>query len=147
MLIFVCLIAGLFPGNIKLFRGEASGIVRQIAQLWIIFIWGTKPIFLRTDYKTSMWKLPVLCGIYAFSAYGVNGHVNTPTLYRVLWGIGYIVGIEIYGYKALSEQATLYLKSEVILRQSQATNKAFYEIPVSIVITKYKNPNAVRFSN
>lgn len=119
----------------------------QISQLWIVFIWGTKPIFLRTDYKTSMWKLPVLCIVYAYSAYLLNGYVASATLYRVLWGFGYIVGIEMYGYQALAEQATLYLKSEVILRQSQATNKAFYEIPVSIVITKYKRPNAVRFSN
>jgi hypothetical protein len=98
MVVYVCLIAGLFPGNIKPFRGEASGIVRQISQLWIILIWGCKPIFLRTDYKTSIWKLPVMSGLYALSAYGVNGHVNTPTLYRVLWGLAYIVGIELYGY-------------------------------------------------
>jgi hypothetical protein len=98
LLVYVCLIIVILPGNFKLFRGEPSGIIRQISQLWIIIIWGSKPIFLRTDYKTSLWKLPLLCGLYALSAFGVNGHVNTPTLYRVLWGLGYIVGIELYGY-------------------------------------------------
>ena len=79
--------------------------------------------------------------------YGINDLVCNPLYYRVLWGIGFVVAIETYNYQALSEQANLFLKSEVAFRQSQATNKAFYEIPVSIVITKYKKPSAIKFSN
>lgn len=81
------------------------------------------------------------------TAYGTNDLVGSPLYYRVMMGIGLFVAIETYNYQALSEQANLFLKSEVNLRQSQSTNKAFYEIPVSIVITKHKKPSAVRFSN
>jgi hypothetical protein len=113
----------------------------------MIFIWGVRPIFFRTDYLTSIWKLPVMFGLFVISVYSLIGLTCTLLVESIFWSVGFIVAIELYGYQALAEQASLFLKSEVALRNSSATNKALYEIPVSIVITKIKKPNAVRFSN
>jgi hypothetical protein len=80
-----------------------------------------------------------MCGM------GIHRFVSTPLVYRIIVGLSLAFGIEIVNYQGQSEQASLFLKSEVALRQSKSTNKAFYEIPVGIVIVKHKKPSAVRF--
>ena len=61
-----------------------------------------------------------MVGFYFLCAMGINPLVTTPLLlvYRILTGVAYAVGIEIVNYQGLAEQASLFLKSEVAIRQS-----------------------------
>ena len=59
-----------------------------------------------------------MVGFYFLCAMGINPLVTTPLEYRILTGVAYAVGIEIVNYQGLAEQASLFLKSEVAIRQS-----------------------------
>lgn len=139
MFVFLTVLMGSLPGIIRPFKGAPSGIILQLAQLWIVILAGIKPICLRTDYKTSIWKIPVLFGINATLLYRMNNLVSAPLLFRIMWNMCYMATIELYGYQALAEQCSLFLKSEVILRQSKATKKANTKFQLELSSRSTKN--------
>ena len=43
--------------------------------------------------------------------------ITKPLVFRILIGVGMFIGFEIVSYRGIAEQARLFLKSEVALRQ------------------------------
>ena len=103
-----------FIGN---FRGAVKTEVRQIKQLWLVIIWGLNLSFLRTDYLTSLWRPVLMIILFFICGVSTYGKVTTPQIYRVLIFMTTIINIEVPHYRSMSENASLFLKSEVAKRQ------------------------------
>ena len=112
--IIVSVISCLLPGN---FRGAVKTEVRQITQLWLVIIWGLNLSFLRTDYLTSLWRPVLMIILFFICGVSTYGKVTTPQIYRVLIFMTTIINIEVPHYRSMSENASLFLKSEVAKRQ------------------------------
>jgi hypothetical protein len=55
--------------------------------------------------------------IYFVLAVIMNPLIKSPLVYRIIMGVALPVGLEILNYRGIAEQARLFLKSEVALRQ------------------------------
>lgn len=55
--------------------------------------------------------------------------------------------IELFHYRQMSEQAELFLKSELAQQAEKSLRKILFEIPVGILITKFRSAKDMKFHN